>query len=216
MPEGNLGILVEAQRETVRALAALTERLSPQVAQDQLPAPRLERVLTSTTQAVSDLGSATTANAQALGNLARELGGLPALVAGLVGGGGKGGGSALGSVLRSGLGLVPLGLKIAGLFRGGGGDGPAAPALYTPPPSLALEVASTENMAAGFTRVERGESGRPRAVEPERTMVVQPQVTVNVSAMDSRSFLDRSEDIARAVRDAMLHMHPVNDFISEL
>ncbi len=216
MPEGDLGILAEAQRETVRALATLTERLTPQVAQDQLPAPRLERVLTSTTQAVSDLGSATTANAQAMGNLARELGGLPALVAGLAGAGGNSGGSALGSVLRSGLGLVPLGLKIAGLFRGGGANEPAARAPYTPPPSLALEVANTENIAAGFTRVERGEGGRPRTVEPEKTVVMQPQVTVNVSAMDSRSFLDRSEDIARAVRDAMLHMHPVNDFISEL
>jgi len=217
MPQGDLGILAEAQRETVRALATLTERLSPQVAQDQLPAPRIERVLTSTTQAVSELGSATVANAQAVSGLVRELGGLPALVAGLVGGGSKGGGSALGSVLRSGLGLVPLGLKIAGLFRGGGADEPtAAPAPYTPPPSLALEVANTENISAGFTRVEHGEGGRPRAVEPEKTTVVQPQVTVNVSAMDSRSFLDRSEDIARAVRDAMLHMHPVNDFISEL
>lgn len=216
MAEGDLGILAEAQRETVRALATLTERLGPQVAQDQLPAPRIERVLTSTTQAVSELGSATTANSQAVSGLVRELGGLPALVAGLVGGD-KGGGSALGSVLRSGLGLVPLGLKIAGLFRGGGADEKAAaPAQYMPPPSLALEVANTESMAAGFTRVERGEGGRPRVVEPEKTMMMQPQVTVNVSAMDSRSFLDRSEDIARAVRDAMLHMHPVNDFISEL
>ena len=95
MPQGDLGILAEAQRETVRALATLTERLSPQVAQDQLPAPRIERVLTSTTQAVSELGSATVANAQAVSGLVRELGGLPALVAGLVGGGSKGGGSAL-------------------------------------------------------------------------------------------------------------------------
>ncbi len=43
-----------------------------------------------------------------------------------------------------------------------------------------------------------------------------PQITVNVNAMDTQSFLDRSEDIASAVRDAMLHMHPVNDVIGEL
>lgn len=42
------------------------------------------------------------------------------------------------------------------------------------------------------------------------------QVTVQVQAMDSRSFLDRSEDIARAVREAMLHSHALNDVINEL
>jgi hypothetical protein len=34
--------------------------------------------------------------------------------------------------------------------------------------------------------------------------------------MDSRSFLDHSDDIARAVRDAMLNMHALNDVVSEL
>jgi hypothetical protein len=34
--------------------------------------------------------------------------------------------------------------------------------------------------------------------------------------MDSQSFMDRSSDIARALRDAMLHMHPVNDVIGEI
>ena len=41
-------------------------------------------------------------------------------------------------------------------------------------------------------------------------------VTVNVNAMDARSFMDRSDDIARAVRDAMLHMHPLNDVVDEI
>jgi hypothetical protein len=182
MADVDVGILAEAQREVVRALA--------------------------------ELASATTANTQALTGFTRELGGLPGLVAALVGGD-KGGGSALGSVLRSGLGLVPLGLKLAGLFRSRPAE-PAPPQFYSLPPSLSLEVANTENSLSGFPRVDRGDAGRMRAVAPEPRTVVQPQITVQVSAMDSRSFLDRSEDIARAVRDAMLHMHPVNDFISEL
>lgn len=41
-------------------------------------------------------------------------------------------------------------------------------------------------------------------------------VTVNVHAMDSQSFLDRKEDIARAVREAMLQSHSLNDVVSEL
>jgi len=43
-----------------------------------------------------------------------------------------------------------------------------------------------------------------------------PQVTVNVQAMDSRSFLDHSQDIAQAVREAILNMHSLNDVISDL
>jgi hypothetical protein len=39
---------------------------------------------------------------------------------------------------------------------------------------------------------------------------------VNVSAMDSRSFMDRSTDIASAVREAMLNNHPINGVISDL
>jgi hypothetical protein len=34
--------------------------------------------------------------------------------------------------------------------------------------------------------------------------------------MDSRSFMDHSYDIARAVREAMLNMHALNDVISDL
>jgi hypothetical protein len=183
MPQGELGILAEAQRETVRA--------------------------------IMELSQATAANTQALSGLTREIGGLPGLLAGLAGGV-RGGGSVLGSIFKSALGLVPLGLQIAGLFRDRK-ENPVPPAPFALPPSLALEVANTEAIPAGLPRVERGEGDRPRAVEPERLLVVQqPQVTVNVSAMDSRSFVDHSADIARAVREAMLHMHPVNDLISEL
>jgi hypothetical protein len=37
-----------------------------------------------------------------------------------------------------------------------------------------------------------------------------------VQAMDARSFLDRSNDIAAAVRDAMLNMNAINDVVNEL
>jgi len=42
------------------------------------------------------------------------------------------------------------------------------------------------------------------------------QVTVQVQAMDSRSFMDRSHDIAQAVREAMLNMHSINDVVNDL
>ena len=68
-------------------------------------------------------------------------------------------------------------------------------------------------------------AGRPLAAAPgaetgANTGVVtgsrSTAITVNVQAMDSQSFLDRREDIARAVREAMLESHSLNDVVSEL
>jgi len=43
-----------------------------------------------------------------------------------------------------------------------------------------------------------------------------PQITVNVQAMDSQSFLDHSSEIAQAVRDAMLNSNSINDVVNNL
>jgi len=42
------------------------------------------------------------------------------------------------------------------------------------------------------------------------------QITVQVQAMDSQSFLDHSGDIALAVRQAMLQSSVLNDVIREV
>ena len=41
-------------------------------------------------------------------------------------------------------------------------------------------------------------------------------MTVNVQAIDSRSFLDYSDAIAAAVKKAMLDSNSLNDVVSEL
>lgn len=41
-------------------------------------------------------------------------------------------------------------------------------------------------------------------------------IQVNIQAIDSQSFLDRQEDIAKAVREAMLHSNSLNDIVMEL
>ena len=41
-------------------------------------------------------------------------------------------------------------------------------------------------------------------------------ILVQVQAMDSQSFMDHSNDIAQAVRNAMLNLHSVNDVIADL
>lgn len=219
MAESDLSKLAQAQQETVQALAVLTQTLSTAGTSDAVTGNQsgaaLEQTLESTAKAVSDLGQATSANTQALSGLSRGLADLPGLLAGLVGGI-KDGSGGLSGVLKGGLGLGSLALGIAGLFRSKPAD-PAPLTRFALPSSLSLEVANTDDILAGFPRADRGQSGEVRTTESQPApVVVQPQVTVNVSAMDSRSFLDRSDDIAKAVREAMLYMHPVNDLINEL
>ncbi|MBI3667250.1 MAG: hypothetical protein HY236_13670 [Acidobacteria bacterium] len=230
MASSDLEKLAEAQRETIQALAELTHQLvsGPEPAataaitgkQADAAGPAggstgLQQALESTSAVIGTLGQATQDNTQALTGLSKDLGALPSLLAGLAGGLQNGSGL-LSGILGSGLGLASLGLKIAGLFGGGRRDQPAALSPFVEPPSLTLELANTDNILAGSPRVDAGQQGEVRTSGPQQTVLYQPQVTVNVSAMDSQSFLDRSGDIARAVREAMLHMHPVNDLISEL
>ena len=63
-------------------------------------------------------------------------------------------------------------------------------------------------------------SATPNAASDRRACCEQarrvPQVTVNVNAMDSQSFMDHSADIANAVREAMLNMHPINGVVASL
>jgi hypothetical protein len=172
------------------------------------------RSLQVTTKALQDLGLSVAGNTKALEKSTQDLaGGLASLLSGGLGGSGGGGGGVggLGGFLKGGFGLASLGLRIAGLFRRDSEE-PEALSEYQLPSSLAVEAANTRNILSGFPQIDRGQSGEIRHVRPETA----PQVVVNVSAMDSQSFMDRSNDIARAVRDAMIHMHPLNDVVAEI
>ena len=201
----DLETLAKAQQDTAQSITTLVAQLNTDQA----------RGLETNSRALADLGQVVTTNTQELGKVSQGLGGLPSLIAGLAGKAG-GGGGILGGLLSGGLGIASLGLGIAKLFSGGSSEQPPAVTKYQAPPSLALEVANTDNAAAGYPVTDRGQADEVRVAAETRTMAVQPQVTVNVSAMDSRSFLDHSAEIAQAVRDAMLYMHPVNDLINEL
>jgi len=120
--------------------------------------------------------------------------------------------SAAGGVASSllgggGLGLLsPLISGIASLF--GGSSAPKPLPIYVPPPPVAVNAAlnsATPNSAAP----NAGSAGSSQAAAPA-------QVTVNVNAMDSQSFMDHSNDIANAVREAMLNMHPINGVVANL
>ena len=135
--------------------------------------------------------------------------------------------AALGTV-GSGLTLLPI---VSGLLKlfGVGGKKEEPPPLekFTLPPSIQAEAGLS---ASGETfLIDHGVGDQIRQL-PATVRSSQAgggsaaavaggtgaSITVNVQAMDSQSFLDRREDIARAVREAMLQSHSLNDVVSEL
>ena len=65
----------------------------------------------------------------------------------------------------------------------------------------------------GAYGVDSGQGGAPRAMTNSSAAA---QITVQVQAMDSSSFLDHSQDIALAVRQAMLQSTVLNDVIRDV
>ncbi len=120
-------------------------------------------------------------------------------------------GSTLGSVLGFGLGLSPLISGLVSLFGGGGGSTQASPLVpYVAPPSVNATAGISSSQAGAFG-VDTADGGLPRP-QPASTSS-STQITVQVQALDSQSFLDHSDDIAQAVRQAMLESTTLNDVI---
>ena len=111
--------------------------------------------------------------------------------------------------LGGGLSLMPLVSLFSSLFGGGQSQQPAPLVPFSLPPSLNLEATTNRQ------DVSWGENGLPRSAASSASNAGQ-QITVQVQAMDSQSFLDHSDDIAQAVRQAMLNMNSINDVVTNL
>ena len=125
--------------------------------------------------------------------------------------------------LGSGLTLAPLVSAIGRLFGGDKAEEPPSLVRYLAPAPVRFEAANSQfGMGPiGLPGVDYGQDGLPRAASREESGRAQawkeaPQITVQVQAMDSRSFMDHSHEIAHAVRDAMLNMHALNDVVTDL
>jgi hypothetical protein len=118
-------------------------------------------------------------------------------------------------VFTSGFGLVSLFGGLFDLFGGGGQQEPPPLVKYALPPRLDFQAAETAN---GLVNADYDQSGMPRtdASGAGGNSTSGPAITVNVQALDARSFLDRSSDIAAAVRDAMLNLNSINDVVNDL
>jgi hypothetical protein len=105
--------------------------------------------------------------------------------------------------------------SIVGLFRGDKTEEVPALTAYAAPPSVNFLGAIPQQRGQPILGVDYGQDGMPRTMS-SATPIYAPSVTVQVQAMDSRSFLDHSDDIARAVREAILNAHSLGDVVSEL
>ncbi len=117
------------------------------------------------------------------------------------------------STLAGGLGLGSLISGLVSLFGGGGHEEPPPLVKFQLPAAVSREE-SLGRPGAAPVDISYGQNGLPRANGP--TSSTPQSITVQVQAMDSKSFLDHSEDIARAVREAMLYSHSINDVVTEL
>lgn len=61
--------------------------------------------------------------------------------------------------------------------------------------------------------IDRDSYGQPRMVPDSLPSRVPAQITVNVQTLDSRSFLDHSEDIAQALRRSLLTDNPLREVL---
>ena len=123
-------------------------------------------------------------------------------------------GSTVLDLFGAGLGLSPLILGITSLFSGGDSSTPPAFTRFTLPPAIQVNAGVKESGGQAFA-VDNPQGGLPRAAQVLGQASAPPQITVQVQAMDSRSFLDHSADIAMAVRQAMLESSLLNDVIRE-
>jgi hypothetical protein len=128
-------------------------------------------------------------------------------------------GGTLARVFGSALGLSPLISGLLGLFKRDEPEAPRPLVKYISPPPVHVEGW----MRRGIEEDEWSElASRPDwgtwpGVKSDRETRTAPiEVTVQVQAIDSRSFLDHSWEIAQAVREAMLQSHALNDVVNEL
>ena len=127
-----------------------------------------------------------------------------------------------------------LPLLIAGLisaFGGGGSSTPPPLVKYAMPAAVDFQAAESQGQVSSL---DYDQMGAPRSYAAAGTSGTAsetasggangsgsgsrgaPQITFNVQAMDARSFMDRSGDIAAAVRDAMLNLNSINDVVNDL
>jgi hypothetical protein len=127
----------------------------------------------------------------------------------------------IGGALAGGLGLSSLISGIGGLLGGSSSDAPAAPIPYVQPLPIQLDAGFSAAGGGAPFATDSAEGNLPRAMTSTAAGTTSSssgnsQVTIQVQALDSQSILDRSQDIALAIRQAMLETTVLNDVIRQV
>ncbi|HNY39436.1 MAG TPA: hypothetical protein PKJ41_03545 [Bryobacteraceae bacterium] len=112
--------------------------------------------------------------------------------------------------------LTNLNPIVAGLMKiFGGGRSEETIATLTKierPAAISYQGGVSDRTGWGMGEIDYSASGMPRAVVGSTPR----QVVVQVQAIDSRSFLDHRDEIASAVRQALLESHGLGDVMREV
>jgi hypothetical protein len=117
-------------------------------------------------------------------------------------------------------GIGPIAAGLMALFGSrSSSEQPLSTVPFELPTPVSIDAGLTTDRQ--FTNVMYAADGTPRSVASQPSSSAEGRsatapIQINVQAMDSRSFLDHSDEIARAVRSAMLHSHSLNDVVAEL
>jgi hypothetical protein len=177
----------------------------------------LQDALQSVSKELESLTATSAAQLEAVGsNTEAVLGNTAAQSSGGLKGAASSIGKAASSFLSGGLGMIPIVAAVRSLF-GGSESETATPVKYTAPAPIQIETSGKLNWGSQNGSDSSASYAGAGASEPAGNAAAAsaPQITIQVQAMDSRSFMDHSGDIARAVREAMLNMHSLNDVIND-
>ena len=109
--------------------------------------------------------------------------------------------------------LSPIASGLIGLVRGESKQSVEPLRTYIPPLSVAIDAGL--DRSGSIQNVSHGVYDLPRTAV-RATPANLPPITIQVQAIDSRSFADHSHEIAQAVREALLSGHGLNDVLGEL
>ena len=119
-------------------------------------------------------------------------------------------GSKTSSVLTS-LFLGPIWKGLFSLFNRSSEDQPAPPAQFAFPQDTRTDLSATLRGDGQNAGIRSDAFGLSQATAPAPA-----SINISIQALDARSILDRSDDIAAALKQAMLSNHDINDNLNEI
>jgi hypothetical protein len=108
--------------------------------------------------------------------------------------------------------LTPIISGLFSLFGGHSSSQQPTFTAFTMPAPIHLDT----TLSGGSQQQPAASAQGVQSNSGESTQVAAPPIQIQVNAIDSRSFLDHSDQIAQAVRLALLNSHPLADVIAEI